>query len=133
MVLTWIVVLVIVGALGFWVYSIFDLYKPTKGKKILAYVLIALSIIVIVFGVVTTSKLTETESYKRFKKGLDSEFAGGITREITVHLENGDIIYQTEGKFDVEHNEERLKWVDEDGKVQIIYLGRSSTAIVNEK
>ncbi len=50
-----------------------------------------------------------------------------------MHLENGDIVFQEEGKFDVEHNEERLKWVDESGKVQIIYLGRSSTAVVREK
>ncbi len=133
MVLVWILVIVAVGAMGFGAYNNLSSYRPTKKDKVLSYILIGLSVIVIGLGIFATTKLTDTESFKRFQKNLDSEFKGGITREITVHLENGDIVFQEEGKFDVEHSEERLKWVDESGKVQIIYLGRSSTAVVREK
>lgn len=132
----WIGVLIITGTTGYFTFQFYNKTyygKKKKSNTIVSAILAALTVIVLVIGVITTSKLTHTESFKRFKKSWDSEFDGGITREITVYLESGDVIYNVEGKFDVEHNEERLKFVDEEGKVQIIYLGRSSTAIVNEK
>lgn len=133
-ILLWFGVLTAVTLLGFGAYALFDSYgKKRQIKRIFSYILIALMITTIAAGILFTGKLTQTESFKRFKKSWDSEFDGGITREITVYLENGDVIYNIEGKFDVEHSDERLKWVDENGKVQIIYLGRSSTAVVNEK
>lgn len=135
-ILLWLGVIAIVSLLGFGAYLLYQEQKTnnvSRMKKYFLYVMIVIAIVVVIAGVLITGNLTKTESYKRFKKSMDSEFKGGITREITVYLENGDVIYNNEGKFDVQHNEERLKFVDENGKVQIIYLGRSSTAIVNEK
>lgn len=73
-----------------------------------------------------------TASFKRSMKDLNSEFNENIEREITVHSRSGEIIHQSEGKFDIEFLDNRLKWIDEDNKVHIIYLGDSATAIVEE-
>ncbi|MGM1048371.1 MAG: hypothetical protein ACQEXX_19840 [Bacillota bacterium] len=130
----WIVLLwigfLIIGALLAWGASHFLTgYKP---KRALGYTFIGLIVVALVASVFLTNQLTNTESFKRWKKSLDSEFKGGITRQITVYSEGGEVIFNNLGKFDVEHSEGRLKWIDENGRVQIIYLGNSATAVVNE-
>lgn len=87
-------------------------------------------IIVISLGI--TIFLTNRASFKRFAKDFGSEFSENIEREITVHSRSGDIIHQSKGKFDVEFSDGSLKWIDEDGKVHIIYLGDSATAVIDE-
>lgn len=132
-ILVWVIALPLIG-LGTWgTYHFLTSDYNREKKPVLGYVLLGISIIVLVVGIVLSVQLTGTESFKRFQKSLDSEFKGGITREVIVYSEGGEEIFREQGRFDVEHSNERLKWVDESGKVQIIYLGRSSTAIVNEK
>ena len=128
-VLLWIGFLAVGGCLAWVAYHFLTDYKP---KKALGYTFIGLIVIALVASVLLTSQLTNTESFKRWKKLLDSEFKGGITREITVYSEGGEVIFSNSGKFDVEYSDGRLKWIDQDGKVQIIYLGNSATAVVNE-
>lgn len=104
----------------------------TDAPKQFRYITVITGVVTLIAAVLVIIPLTETESFKRSIKSFQSEFQGGITREIIVYSEGGEEIYRDQGKFDVEHSEERLKWVDESGQVQIIYLGRSSTAVVNE-
>ncbi|MFD1385689.1 hypothetical protein ACFQ4Z_02675 [Oceanobacillus oncorhynchi subsp. oncorhynchi] len=132
-ILLWIIALVVIGACGFGSYHFFNTYpKENKKMQILGFSLAGLGALSLVAAILITIPLTNTESFKRTVKSFQSEFQGGITREIVVYSEGGEEIYREQGQFDVEHSEERLKWVDEDGYVQIIYLGRSSTAVVNE-
>lgn len=132
-ILMWIMAFGLIG-LGVWgAYHFFTEGYRREKKPIIGSIFVGLAVIVMVFAVVITLQLTDTESFKRFQKSLDSEFKGGITREIIVYSEDGKEIFKTQGTFDVEHSNERIKWIDEKGKVQIVYLGRSSTAIVNEK
>ncbi len=51
MVLVWILVIVIAGAMGFGAYNNLSSYRPTKKQNILGYILIGLSVIVIGLGI----------------------------------------------------------------------------------
>lgn len=128
-ILVWIAVLAASGITGYIAHHHFTKRKPSIT---LGYTFVSVASAIIVVGIVATVFLTNTESFKRFSKSMQSEFNGGITREIKVYSEGGDILFEDKGKFDVEHSNGRLRWVDEQGKVQLIYLGNSSTAIVNE-
>lgn len=94
-----------------------------KYKKLAA----ALSLLVVVVV------LSGCESLERTFKGFESNYGGGLNRTVIVYSESGDILYEDEGKFDVEISETRIKYLDEDGKLKIIYLGNSSSAVVEEK
>lgn len=141
MILLWIITLAILWGLGALAYHFMTKQKwprthpPEVHRKfqVVGGVIILIMVGVLITSIIFTKQLAGTESFKRTWKNLQSDFGGGIEREVTVYLENGDIIFEREGTFDIEHKEERLKFIDEDGKVQIIYLGRTSTAIVEEK
>lgn len=72
-----------------------------------------------------------TESGRRELKTQDSNFHGGIEREVTVYDMNGDVIEHFQGKFDVEYKDERVMFDDENGNRHIIYF-KSGTVIINE-
>ena len=44
----------------------------------------------------------------------------------------GDLIQEYEGKFDIEYNEHRIKFDDENGKRHLIYHD-TGTVIIDEK
>ena len=117
----WMVVVIVIAGLHV-------VLSENVSKKIL-YTVYVLLLGISIFG---TFFLTNTSSFKRFNKDVGSEFTENIEREITVHSRSGDVIHQSRGKFDVQFSDGRLKWVDEDGKVHIIYLGDSATAVVDE-
>lgn len=119
----WTVVILVL----FFIYSVVE-DREIKTKTIGA----VLSATLVIVGIFASYRLTNTASFERSMKSLNSEFKQNIYREIKVHSRSGDIIYESKGRFDVEHIDGRLKWVDEEGRVQIIYLGDSATAVVNE-
>lgn len=72
-----------------------------------------------------------TEAGRRELKTQNSNFHGGIEREVTVYDMNGDVIEHFQGKFDVEYKDERVMFDDENGNRHIIYF-KSGTVIINE-
>lgn len=76
--------------------------------------------------------LAGCSNFDRGLKSFKSNWTGGLDREIIVQNQSGEIIYRDSGKFDIEVNDYRVKYIDEKNKLHIIYLG-SSTAIINEK
>lgn len=76
--------------------------------------------------------LTGCAGWKRTQKSFSSSFNNGLERELIIKTQNGEVIYEDTGKFDIEVSEQRVKYIDEEDKLHIIYLG-GSTAIVNEK
>lgn len=72
-----------------------------------------------------------TEAGKRAIKTQDSNFNGGITREVTVYDMDGDVLAHYKGKFDVEYSDERILFDDENGQRHIIYF-KSGTVVVDE-
>lgn len=76
--------------------------------------------------------LTGCAGWERTKKSFSSSVNNGLERELIIKTQSGEVIYEDTGKFDIEVSEQRVKYIDEDDKLHIIYLG-GSTAIVNEK
>ena len=63
-----------------------------------------------------------TESCQRSCKSLESDFGGGLYREINVYTHTGELIAHYEGKVDIEENESGGKVLfDLDGKRYVYY------------
>lgn len=73
-----------------------------------------------------------TEKGKRAMKTQESNFNGGIERTVKVYDIKGEIIAEYEGKFDVDYNESRIIFDDENGKRHIIYYN-TATVVIDEK
>lgn len=73
-----------------------------------------------------------TEKGKRAMKSQESNLNGGIERTVKVYDIKGKIIAEYEGKFDVEYNESRIIFDDENGKRHIIYY-KTATVVIDEK
>lgn len=73
-----------------------------------------------------------TETGKRAMKSQESEFNGGIEQTVKVYDVKGDIIAEYEGKFDIDSNENRIIFDDENGKRHIIYY-KTATVVIDEK
>lgn len=73
-----------------------------------------------------------TEKGKRAMKTQESNLNGGIERTVKVYDINGEIVAEYEGKFDVDHNQSRIIFDDENGKRHIIYYNMA-TVIIDEK
>ena len=71
------------------------------------------------------------ESGKRAMKTQQSEFKGGLKREIVVYDVNGKVIERFKGKFDVEYDDDRILFDDEKGNRHVIYYP-TGTIIINE-
>ena len=74
---------------------------------------------------------SSTEAGKRDMKTQDSNFNNGIEREVIVYDMDGDIIQTYTGKFDIEYEDERILFDDENGLRHVIYF-KTGTVIVNE-
>ena len=72
-----------------------------------------------------------TASGARAYKTQESNFNMGINRRVTVYDVEGDIIQEYEGKFDIEYDDDRILFDDENGLRHIIYYP-TGTVIVDE-
>jgi hypothetical protein len=73
-----------------------------------------------------------TEKGKRAMKTQESNLNGGIERTVKVYDINGEIVAEYEGKFDIDSNENRIIFDDENGKRHIIYY-KTATVVIDEK
>lgn len=81
---------------------------------------------------ITIVTLTGCGSWSRTMKSLSSDFSGGLNRHIVIKNQAGEITYEYEGKIDIEDNDNRIKFIDENDKWTIIYPGQSEV-IITEK
>lgn len=88
-------------------------------------------VITIAMWVGTAWYYNNTEDGARALKTQDSNFNGGIERQVIVYDANGDIIEEYQGKFDVEYDSNQILFDDENGQRHIICFG-SGTVIINE-
>lgn len=70
-----------------------------------------------------------TESGKRAFKTQESNLSGGIERKVTVYDVEGDAIAEYQGKFDVEYDNDRILFDDENGCRHIIYYPTGNVII----
>ena len=72
-----------------------------------------------------------TASGARALKTQRSNFNMGIQRKVTVYDMEGDVIQTYEGKFDIEYDDDRILFDDENGLRHIIYYP-TGTVIIDE-
>ena len=101
-------------------------YKKARVPSIIAGV-----IIIAAAWAVGAWYYTGTESGKRAIKTQQSNFGGGIERRITVFDVEGDVIAKYEGRFDIEYDDDRILFDDEEGFRHIIYYP-TGNVIVDE-
>ena len=99
--------------------------KGAIGGSIAAFVLITL----LLFGM--RWYYNNTAKGQRAFKTQESNFGNGLQRTVKVFDVNGNIIYQYEGKIDVEYDECRILFDDEDGKRHVIYY-TTGTVLIEE-
>lgn len=74
---------------------------------------------------------THTEGGKRALKTQQSNFNGGIERRVLVYDVLGNVIADYQGKFDIEYDNDRILFDDEEGLRHIIYYP-TGTVIIDE-
>lgn len=117
-----------IAAIGIYIgYNCHDVGET--GHGILALI-IALIIIGGIWGG-TYWYYSNTESGKRALKTQDSNFNNGIEREVIVYDMDGDELEYFRGRFDVDYEDERIMFDDENGNRHVIYF-KSGTVIINE-
>ena len=124
--LVFTVVIVIIG--GLIAYEAYDMGASIIGTIISIVVTLAITVAIWAGGFWYYGN---TEDGARALKTQDSNFNGGIERQVIVYDANGDIIEEYQGKFDVEYNSNQILFDDEDGQRHIICFG-SGTVIINE-
>lgn len=70
-----------------------------------------------------------TEAGKRQWKSWTSNTDGGLNRVVTVYGMNGQEIKKYSGKFDVDHDENRVIFDDENGMRHIIYYPTGTVTV----
>ena len=98
-------------------------------RKILLIVEIVLSCLVLILGVIYVNC---TAAGSRALKTQKSNLSGGLYRVIKVYDVEGDLISEYEGKFDLEYDDDRILFDDEDGNRHIIFYP-TGTVTIDEK
>lgn len=124
--LVFTVIIALVG--GIIAYGAYDMGESIIGMVISVNVTL---IVIIAMWVGTSWYYNNTEAGARALKTQDSNFNGGIERQVIVYDANGDIIEEYQGKFDVEYESNQILFDDENGQRHIICFG-SGTVIINE-
>ena len=123
----------LIGSVSLFLFHILDdnstSYDDKKPRNISLVVALILTITFIICNI---WYVNNTESGARMIKDFQSNTNGGIRRNVKVYSMTGEKTFEDEGVFDIEQSDYRLKYINEKGKVIIIYLGNSSSAIVEE-
>lgn len=124
--LVFTVIIALVG--GIIAYGAYDMGESIIGMVISVNVTL---IVIIAMWVGTAWYYHNTEDGARALKTQDSNFNGGIERQVIVYDANGDVIEEYQGKFDIEYDSNQILFDDENGQRHIICFG-SGTVIINE-
>lgn len=97
--------------------------------KIIGSIITLVLCLIVTFG--TLWYFQNTESGKRALKTQESNFNKGIERKVSVYDVEGDLIHEYKGKFDLEYDDDRILFDDENGLRHIIYYP-TGTVIIDE-
>lgn len=75
---------------------------------------------------------THTGSGLRIATNFRSNMNNGIERKITVYNADGKVIMSMTGKFDIQHSDRSLQYIDQHHMKHNIYFGDNTTVTVNE-
>lgn len=100
--------------------------RRLKGMKMRKTIIRVISVLVVIVVLVTAFG---RESFRRYFKTLFSDFSGGLNRTVTVYDIDGNEIKSYTGKFDVDYNNDRIIFDDENGKRHMIFIKTGSITI----
>ena len=103
-------------------------------RKYKGIIVTVILVLVLLFGIggCTHWLLNSTASGVRIVKNFQSETNNGIEREIRVYNADGKQIMYEKGKFDVQHGNRSIQYVDQHNRKHNIYFGDNTSVIVNE-
>lgn len=126
-------ILIVVGSLsilGLFIFAMLSFTTDSIVVRIVAGILAlaCLSALIIAINI----GVNGTETGKRWKKDLSSEFDGGLNRTVTIYNQYGDVLRTYEGKMDIQSSEgSKVVFVMNDIKY-MIYKGDFDTVIIEE-
>lgn len=101
------------------------------GKAMVASV-VASAVLVVFVLIGMLFYYNNTASGKRAYKTQESNFNYGIERTVEVYDATGNLLKTYNGKFDIDYDDNRIIFDDENGKRHVIYYP-TGTVIVDEK
>ena len=113
-------------SMGVAVGCLFDNVKATVGSVVASAVLVVFVLIGMLFY------YNNTAAGKRAYKTQESNFNYGIERTVEVYDATGNLLKTYNGKFDIDYDDNRIIFDDENGKRHVIYYP-TGTVIVDEK
>lgn len=129
-IVAWIAVIIIniiILIVGFGLFI--DTDNPFNPFKTIGLIITLVLCLIVTFG--TLWYFQNTESGKRALKTQESNFNKGIERKVSVYDVEGDLIHEYKGKFDLEYDDDRILFDDENGLRHIIYYP-TGTVIIDE-
>ena len=116
---------VLFGVLTFYIMKdLFNTNKRLFNKVILG--LIGLTIISLII-------YSNTASFQRASKNIESELSGGISRELLIYDANGKLIFELYGRFDFTYDDVCIEYINLDtGLKHNIFPGRNASVLINE-
>ena len=88
-------------------------------------------IIISILSIIAMSILGGCSSVDRSLKNIQSDFGDGLLREVIVYDSVGNEIFRQKGKFDIDYDDERILYDDENNLRHVIYF-KNGIVIVNE-
>lgn len=119
-----IIALLIGGGIA--IYHFHDL-EPKKGIITIVITIVVAGLILLGFGWYNT----HTAAGQRLLKDYHSNMNNGIERTLQVVADDGYVLYEREGKFDVEVHDEYIVF-DENGVRTILYRSLTTTLVIEE-
>lgn len=126
----WVLIAFMVIACGVCVFFTWNSTEMKKPKKIMLTCVASVVTLLVTAGCVFMMYFTVAG--QRSWKTLISNVAGNIDRVVTVYDMNGEVITTYEGNFDIDSNETRIMFDDQDGKRHTIYW-TTGTVVIDEK
>lgn len=127
----WILVAAMIVACSIFIFCSWNNFGvKTKANKIMMTIISSLVTLIVTAGCLFM--MYGTVVGQRSWKTLISNVAGNIDRTVTVYDMNGEVITTYEGNFDIDSNETRIMFDDQDGKRHTIYW-TTGTVVIDEK
>ena len=101
-------------------------------KRIMDFIYGFVAVLIMISGCGVHWYFTSTASGIRTAVNFKSNVNNGMEREITVYNADGKVIMHMKGKFDIEHSNRSLQYIDQNHMKHNIYFGDNTTVTVNE-
>ena len=112
-----IIVFTILSLVILGICTLLGWFGETRKSTLIGF-FIGLAICLVIWGIALWY-YNSTEAGKRARKTQESNFNGGITRIVKVYDVEGDLIAEYTGKFDVDYDNDRIVFDDENNNRQV--------------